>query len=81
MAKQNDTGVFQLDNGTWAYRFTFTREGKRYSKQGSKDENGEPFKNKRAAIKARKIALENLEQEYMPSPATPEIKLSCLRMV
>ena len=76
MAKQNDTGVFQLDNGMWAYRLTFTREGKRYSKQKSKDENGEPLKNKRAAIKARKIALENLEWESIPSPSAPEIKIT-----
>ena len=58
MAKQTDTGVFQLENGMWAYRYTFTREGKRYSRQGRKDENSEPLKNKRAAIKARKLALE-----------------------
>ena len=58
MGKQTDTGVFQLENGMWAYRYTFTREGKRYSRQGRKDENGEPLKNKRAAVKARKLALE-----------------------
>ena len=58
MRNQTDTGIFQLENGMWAYRYTFTREGKRYSRQGRKDENGEPLKNKRAAVKVRKIALE-----------------------
>ena len=69
MEKQNETGVFQLDNGMWAYRYTFTREGKRYSRQGRKDENGESLKNKRAAIKARKLAY---EQEMISLiPTTP----------
>lgn len=28
MGKLSDVGVFQLDNGMWAYRYTFTRDGK-----------------------------------------------------
>ena len=68
MKKQNDIGVFRLDNGMWGYRFTFMREGKRYSRQGSKNENGEPLKNKRDAVKARKKAIELNEQEtHIPS--------------
>lgn len=25
MGKQNDVGVFQLENGKWAFRYTFTK--------------------------------------------------------
>ena len=38
MAKQNDTGVYQLPNGNWAYRFTFTVEGKKKNRKGTKDQ-------------------------------------------
>lgn len=58
MAKQNDVGVFQLDNGKWAFRYTFTKNGKRSSRRSCKDEFGNPLNTKRAAIKARKSAVE-----------------------
>lgn len=64
MGKQNDVGVFQLDNGKWAFRYTFTKNGKRSSKRSCKDEFGNPLNTKRAAIKARQIAVaaESLNQ-------------------
>ena len=66
MKNQNDAGVFQLENGMWAYRYTFTRDGKRYSRQGRKDASGEPLTNKRAAIKARKLAFEQEMKSFLP---------------
>ena len=68
MGKQNDAGVFQLESGLWAFRYTFTRDGKRISKQGSKDENGCPLKTKRAAIKARQMAVDNEQNARKPKP-------------
>lgn len=68
MGKQNDAGVFQLESGLWAFRYTFTRNGKRISKQGSKDENGCPLKTKREAIKARQIAVDNEQNARKPKP-------------
>ena len=68
MGKQNDAGVFQLGSGLWAFRYTFTRDGKRISKQGSKDENGCPLKTKRAAIKARQTAVDNEQNSRKPKP-------------
>ena len=68
MRKQNDAGVFQLESGLWAFRYTFTRDGKRISKQGSKYENGCPLKTKRAAIKARQMAVDNEQNARKPKP-------------
>ena len=68
MGKQNDAGVFQLESGLWAFRYTFTRDGKRISKQGSKDENGCPLKTKRAAIKARQMAVDNEQNARKSKP-------------
>ena len=68
MGKQNDAGVFQLESGLWAFRYTFTRDGKRISKQGSKDENGCPLKTKRAAIKARQAAVDIEVNARRPKP-------------
>ena len=70
MAKQNDVGVFQLDNGKWAFRYTFTKNGKRNSRRSCKDEFGNPLNTKRAAIKARKSAV---EAETLNQPLKPII--------
>ena len=64
----NDTGVFQLESGLWAFRYTFMREGKRISKQVSKDENGNVLKTKRAASKARQAAIDRVENARRPKP-------------
>ena len=61
MSKGKEIGVFKLDSGVWAYRITYTREGKRYSKQCSKNSIGEPLRTQKEAAAARKEALE-LEQ-------------------
>lgn len=70
MAKQNDVGVFQLDNGKWAFRYTFTKNGKRSSRRSCKDEFGNPLNTKRVAIKARKSAV---EAETLNQPLKPII--------
>lgn len=69
MGKQNSTGVFQLESGLWAYRYTFTRDGKRASKRGSKDEFGAPLRTKKEAVKARQIAIEQEQDFRKPKPA------------
>ena len=69
MGKQNDAGVFRLTSGCWAYRYTFVRDGKRISRQGSKDVQGEPLKTKRDAIKARRAALEAEQESIRPAVA------------
>ncbi len=57
MAKQADTGVYQLNNGNWAFRYTLTKDGKRKDVRKSKDEQGNVLKTKRQAINARQAAV------------------------
>lgn len=58
MAKMNDTGVYQLANKNWAYRFTIMVDGKKKDIRKAKDEFGNSLKTKTEAIKARNKAIE-----------------------
>lgn len=58
MTKQADVGVYQNKNGTWAYRFKVVINGEPVFKKSSKDEDGNPFTSKKAAVAARKRAIE-----------------------
>ena len=51
MAKTTSAGVFQLPNGMWGFRYAFMLNGKQKDIRRNKDENGNPFKTERAAIK------------------------------
>lgn len=62
MAKQADTGVYQLKDGNWGYRFKVCINGKAIYKKCSKDENGNLFSSKRVAIEARKRAIKEQKQ-------------------
>lgn len=68
MAQHNNIGVFQLPNGNWAYRFTQTVNGKRYNRKSVKDENGEPMKSQKAAIRARQLAIMDFEAKQLEPP-------------
>ena len=68
MGTESSASVFQLASGMWAFRYTFTKNGKRVSKQVSKDENGNPLKNRRAATRARQIAIDNELNARKPKP-------------
>ena len=50
-------GVYQLDNGFWAYRYTLMIDNKRKDVKRTADENGKPFKTEKAAMKAREKAI------------------------
>ena len=56
MAKK-DTGVYQLEDGCWGYRFTRTIDGKKKDVKRIRDDAGNPFKTKREAVKARTHAM------------------------
>ena len=62
MAKQTDTGIYQLKNGNWAFRYTLTRDGQKKDVRKAKDEQGNVLKTKREAIAARRAAIA-MEQE------------------
>ena len=49
MTKASSTGVFQLPNGMWGFRYAFMLNGKQKYIRRNKDENGNPFKTERAA--------------------------------
>lgn len=51
------TGVYQLANGFWAYRYTITVNGKKKDVKKVKDINGKPFRTQAHAAKARDAAL------------------------
>lgn len=57
--RKNDTGVFQLDNGYWGYRYAIRIDGKSRESKKIKDEFGNPFKTKSSAVKARQQAIMN----------------------
>ena len=56
MSKKN-VGVFQLNNGNWAYRFKIVVDGKEINRRKSTDERGNKLNNKTEALKAREIAI------------------------
>ncbi len=57
MAKANDVGVYQLDNGMWGFRFVMVVDGKQISQRRTTDELGNKLKIKNQAIKARQTAM------------------------
>ena len=53
----NDTGVYQLENGGWGFRYTVSVDGKRKDVKRVRDANGNPMKTKREAVFARSEAM------------------------
>ncbi len=76
MSKQTDTGVYQFKDGNWGFRFKVIVNGKPVYRKCSTSETGEPLANKRAAIKARKRAIDaekTFEGLIAPVPVKQEI--------
>ena len=71
---KTSSGVYQLPNGTWGFRYAFWVDGKQKDIKRTKDENGKPFKTERAATKAREAAIIQAQAELLqpPKPATRE---------
>ena len=69
MKKMDDTGVYQLNGGNWAYRYTITENGRKKDVRKAKDDNGNPFKTKREAIKARKMAIAKEHGDIKSQPS------------
>ena len=67
---KTSSGVYQLPNGMWGYRYAYIFNGKQRDLKRTKDENGNPFKTERAALRAREAAIikEHLEQAQKPKP-------------
>lgn len=59
MSNKKDSGIFQLDNGYWGYRYKIKIEGTLKESKRTFDKQGKPFKTKTSAIKAREQAIIN----------------------
>ena len=74
MAKSN--GVYQLPNGTWGYRYAYWVGGKQKDIKRTKDENGNPFLTKAAALKARKAAIIEIHSERSQKSIKPRMTVA-----
>ena len=72
MSNKKDTGIFQLDNGYWGYRYKIKIEGTLKESKRTFDEQGKPFKTKTSAIKARQQAIIN---EKINATVPPQTKI------
>ena len=70
MAKGNDSAVYQLKNGLWGFKFCTSVNGKRISKRGRTDLDGNPLQSRADAMKARKKAIKMAQL----APLLPEKK-------
>ena len=68
MSEQQTTGVFQLENGYWGYRFVLTVDGKKKAQKRVKDELGNPYRTQKQAMKARSIALAQEQSKLFLPP-------------
>lgn len=68
MSNKNSAGVYQLENGNWAFRYTLTIDGKRTDARKTKDKDGNPLKTKASAIKARNIAIADVLENRKKKP-------------
>ena len=70
------SGVYQLPNGTWGFRYAFWINGKQKDIKRTTDENGNPFKTERAAIKARESAMLKAHMELSTPPKRKRVTVS-----
>lgn len=68
-----ESGVFQLDNGYWGYRYVIKIDGQRKDARRTMDEFGKPFKTKAAAKRAREQAIVN-EKVAAAAPEPKTVK-------
>lgn len=71
MTDTNRTGVYQLENGLWAFRYTVTTGGRKKDVKKTKDESGKPFKTEKAALKAREAAIIREKSSRTRRPQAP----------
>lgn len=69
---KQENGVYQQENGYWAYRFSILVNGKRIVQRRSKGNDGQPFKTKREAVRARKQAISIAYLNPTPTAAVPK---------
>ena len=70
------SGVYPLSNGMWGYRYAYWVGGKQKDIKRTKDENGNPFLTKAAALKARKAAIIEIHSERTQKPIKPRMTVA-----
>ena len=73
---KQENGVYQQENGYWAYRFSIVVNGERVIRRRARDEQGQPFKTKRAAAKARTAAIAMEQRKPTHEAAIPQKTVS-----
>ena len=76
MSATESKGVYQLPNGMWGYRYAYMLNGKQRDIKRTKDENGNPFLTKAAALKARKAAIIEIHSERTQKPIKPRMTVA-----
>lgn len=77
MARTNDIGVYQLDDGGWEYRIVINTKELKATAKARQDEFGNPFRTKKQAVEARARKLIELKTPKPPEPvAIKDAKLS-----
>lgn len=66
MERKEKSGVYQLENGNWGFRFVIVVDGKKRTKRKVKDEHGRPFKTEKQAIRARNQAIAKEQMNIAP---------------
>ena len=62
---RTSSGVYQLPNGFWGFRYAYWINGKQKDIKRTTDEKGNPFKTKAAALKAREAAIIAVHTELL----------------
>ncbi|MBQ7907692.1 MAG: hypothetical protein IJ309_06955 [Clostridia bacterium] len=65
-----ETGIYQMKSGFWAYRFSLTIDGEKKLFKSSVDENGNKMTTRKQAIKAKQLATEKARREAL-QPTKP----------
>lgn len=73
MADTTKSGVYQLENGMWGFRYTVTYNGKRKDVKRQKDELGRILKTEKAALRARESAMLHDKMSRIKKPVEKRI--------
>ena len=73
---RTSSGVYQLPNGFWGFRYAYWINGKQKDIKRTTDENRDPFLTKAAALKARKAAMIEVHSERTQKPTKPRMTVA-----
>ena len=73
---KTSSGVYQLPNGMWGFRYAFMLDGKQKDIKRTKDENGNPFKTEKAAIKARDAVIIQTQAKLLQQPKSAKKRMT-----